>query len=166
MRIPIVDEEDHVIKVIDINDRKQGEISRNTSVWVGNEKGELLLAQRAFRKRRDPGLWGPSAAGFVGEGETYESNALKEAEEEIGLRGVALREIRKFRRSTDHEYFAKMFITFVKSNYRFTPEEGQVEAVKWFSRDELTKLLNEKPEIFVSHMRDLADIFFRHVVRS
>lgn len=146
MRIPIVNEQDEIIKVIDINDRKPSDISRNTSVWLLNEKNELLLAQRAFRKRREAGLWGPSTAGFVEEGETYESNAVKEAEEEIGLKNVKLVKGKKFRRSTDHEYFGQTFIARVDSNYPFVIDKFEVENIKWVFKEELQKLLEEKPK--------------------
>ena len=54
MRIPIVDEQDEIIKIIDINDGQKGEICRVSALWIINEKGEVLLAQRSLRKRRDP----------------------------------------------------------------------------------------------------------------
>ena len=85
MRIPIVDENDNVIKNIDAGEKKPGEISRVSALWVTSEEGEILLAQRAVTKKRDPGCWGPAVAGTVEEDETYEDNIIKEAEEEIIL---------------------------------------------------------------------------------
>ncbi len=162
MRIPIVNEQDEIIKNIDSKDRKPGEITRVTGIWVGNEKGEVLLAQRAFNKKRDPGLWGPAAAGSVEEGETYESNAIKELEEEIGLKNVKLIKGPKSRRSTSHEYFAQMFIAFVKSDYSFIKQDEEVEALKWFSKEELFKLLKEKPEIFLPSIQRTSGYFFNY----
>ena len=54
-------------------------------LWLTNSKGEVLLAQRLLTKDKDPGMWGPSAAGTLEKGESYESNIYKEAEEELGL---------------------------------------------------------------------------------
>ena len=79
MIIPIVNEQDEIIEYKDRNDRSPEEITRITSLWLGNEKGEVLLAQRAFNKKTSPGLWGPAAAGSVEKGETYDSNIIKEA---------------------------------------------------------------------------------------
>ena len=45
----------------------------------------IVERQTAFDKKYDPGKWGPSAAGTVEEGETYQSNIIKELQEEIGL---------------------------------------------------------------------------------
>ena len=83
MRIPIVNEEDEIIKIIDSTERMKGDIGRVSALWITNEKGEILLAQRSFTKKRDPGVWDPAVAGTVEEGETYEQNIIKEAEEEL-----------------------------------------------------------------------------------
>lgn len=81
MRIPIVNEQDEIIGYKDRKDRNTVDITRITGLWLWNEKGEVLLAQRALSKDINPGLWGPAVAGTVEEGETYESNIIKEAEE-------------------------------------------------------------------------------------
>ena len=163
MKIPIVNEEDEIIKIINADDRKPGEITRITGIWVGNEKGEVLLAKRAFSKKRDPGKWGPAAAGSVEEGETYESNALKELEEEIGLKNVKLVKGPKFRRSRSPEYFAQLFMTIVSSDYPLVKQDAEVEDIKWFSKEELQKLLKEKPELFLPSVQGTADYFFNYM---
>ena len=48
----------------------------------------MLIAPRVLTNDKDPGKWGPAAGGTLEISETYESNAYKEAEEEIGLTGV------------------------------------------------------------------------------
>jgi len=112
MRIPIVNEQDEIIKNIDVSERQKGDIGRVFALWVTNEKGEILLAQRSFDKLRDPGKWGPAVAGTVEEGETYEENIIKEAEEEIGLVGITPKIEQKYRKSTSHEYFSQWFTLF------------------------------------------------------
>jgi len=56
------------------------------------------LAQRSFNKTHNPGQWGPAVAGTNDEGETYESNIIKEAEEEIVLRDIKFKKAGKLRR--------------------------------------------------------------------
>ncbi len=85
MQIPIVNEQDEIIGYKDRKDRNLVDITRVSALWITNEDGEILLAQRGLNKTHSPGLWGPAVAGTVEEGETYESNIIKEAEEEIGL---------------------------------------------------------------------------------
>lgn len=162
MKIPIVTEQDELIEYIDADNRIEGSITRITSLWVINEKGEVLLAQRAFTKRKDPGLWGPAVAGSVEEGETYESNIVKEAEEEIGLIGVEIKHWKKLRRKTTHDYFVQIFTAFVKSDYPFMKQDKEVEAIKWFSKEELLQKIDKNPEIFLSSMPERVVDFFEY----
>ncbi len=84
-KVIIVDENDKIIGYKERNDRNQNDIIRIAGIWIENEKGEVLIAQRSFRKVNNPGKLGPAAAGTLEVGETYESNILKEVEEEIGI---------------------------------------------------------------------------------
>lgn len=149
MRIPIVNEQDKIIKYIDVSERQKGDICRVAGLWVTNEKGEILLAQRNFNKIKDPGKWGPAVAGTVEEGETYEQNIIKEAEEEIGLKNIKPKIKCKNRRSTSHEYFGQWFSVVVNSDYPFVKQNSEVEQIKWFTKDEILRLYKENPDFFI-----------------
>lgn len=58
---------------------------RSTNVFVLNHQGQVLCHQRSFQKERLPGVWVTHVGGHVSEGETYETNALKELEEEASI---------------------------------------------------------------------------------
>src|ERR1035437_8433122 len=113
MKIPIVNEQDEIIGYEEREGKGPKDISRVTSLWVADYDDNILLAQRAFSKRRSPGLWGPTVAGTVEEGETYESNIIKEAEEEIGLTGLKPTLGPKIRASASHEFFLQWFTAVV-----------------------------------------------------
>ena len=150
MRIPIVNEQDEIIGYKEREGKNPKDISRVTGLWLSDYDGNVLLAQRAFSKKVSPGLWGPAVAGTVEEGETYESNIIKEAEEEIGLIGLKPTPGPKIRVSASHEFFSQWFTVVVDRNYSFKKQDIEVEAIKWFSKEEILKLLEEKPEMFVS----------------
>jgi isopentenyldiphosphate isomerase len=159
MKIPIVNEQDEIIKVIDSSERKKDDICRVSALWVTNIDGNILLAQRAFSKKNSPGLWGPAVAGTVEEGETYELNVIKEAEEEIKLTELKPISGPKIRRSTSHEYFVQWFTAVVDYNYPFIKQDTEVEKIQWFTKDEILKLLKEKPEIFVTNLKQDMNFF-------
>ena len=161
MRIPIVNEQDEIIGYKDREDRSQKDITRVSALWVTDKEGNVLLAQRAFSKKHHPGLWGPAVAGTVEEGETYESNIIKEAEEEIGLTEFNPILGPKIRRSSIHEYFCQWFTFVADHDYMFTKRDGEVEEVKWFSQNELIQLLQEKPQIFLEGMKNYSVDFFK-----
>lgn len=55
-------------------------------VWIYTSKGEVILQKRSQRAITYPGLWDISAAGHVDSGETPEEAAVREVEEEIGIK--------------------------------------------------------------------------------
>lgn len=81
----IVDRNDNVIGKKLRSEITKDDIYRVSSLWVFNQNSELLIAQRPMWKKNDPGKWTESAVGTLEEGETYESNLVKEAKEELGL---------------------------------------------------------------------------------
>jgi len=159
MRIPIVDEQDNLLYYKDKKERDPKEITRVSGLWITDKDGNILLAQRAFTKKGHPGLWGPAVAGSVEEGETYETNIVKEAEEEIGLTGFEYKIGPKIRRSSTHEYFAQWFTATVDKNYPFKKEDKEVEAIKWFSPEELAILVKNQPDIFLPDFNKYKVIF-------
>ncbi len=157
MRIPIVNEQDEIIGYKERNDiNTEKDLIRATGLWLTDKDGNILLAQRAFVKKHDPGLWGPAVAGTVEEGETYQSNIIKEAEEEIGLTGLIFNIGPKVRA---YNCIVQWFTAVVSRDYLFIKQDEEVEKIKWFLRDELEKLLEEKPEIFLKNFSKHTEIF-------
>jgi len=149
MRIPIVNEQDEVIGYKDRYDRNLVDITRTTGLWVTDEQGNILLAQRALDKKHSPGLWGPAVAGTVEEGETYESNIIKEADEELGLKNIKPILGTKFLRETSHKYFSQWFTLIIPRDTILKVEVREVAQIKWFTKDELDNVLKENPEMFL-----------------
>ncbi len=147
MRIPIVDENDVLIEYRERDDNDVVAIRRVSFLWVTNSKGDILLARRGWEKKHGAGKWGPAVAGTVEEGETYESNIIKEMDEEIGLKNLSPILSRKIR---INNCFCQGFdIVLDKDASEFKLQEKEVAEVKWFTREQLRKELNEHPENFL-----------------
>ena len=155
-KIIIVNEKDEIIDYKERSEKTKEDISRATSLWIENSKGEILLAQRAHTIKFSPGKWGPAAAGTVEEGETYNSNIKKEAEEEIGLKGVEFKKVEKVRIIDGKaNFFGQRYEAIVDLPIEaFTLQKEEVETIKWFTKKELKKLVQEKPEDFLSIVHD------------
>lgn len=155
MKIPIVDESDNIIGYRERTDINPELIYRVSGLWITDIKGNILLARRAFDKTHDPGKWGPAVAGTVEEGETYESNIIKEAEEEIGLLNIKPVLGKKMRRKSKYNYFTQEFLLILPVGFNdFKILEREVAEVKWFSKEELIKELKEKPDEFLKYVHE------------
>jgi isopentenyl-diphosphate Delta-isomerase len=153
-QIIIVNNQDEVIGYKERGAQSKQDIYRVSALWITNSKGDILLAQRKFTKSHDPGKWGPAVAGTLEEGETYESNILKEAEEEIGLKNISPVLGLKRRSTGEHNYFTQWYtLTLDKPARNFTIQEEEVEQVKWFTRKELEKKQLEYPENYFKNLR-------------
>ncbi|MCS7338324.1 MAG: NUDIX domain-containing protein, partial [Verrucomicrobiae bacterium] len=62
-----------------------GLLHRAVHVLVFNSRGQVYLQKRAHTKDRQPGLWDSSASGHVDAGEDYDTAALRELREELGI---------------------------------------------------------------------------------
>lgn len=86
----VVDEDNNVVC-----QRPRGEVHaknlhhRAVHVFVFNPKGDLFLQKRSHLKDAFPGAWDSSAAGHLDVGETYVDCAVRELEEELGIRTTA-----------------------------------------------------------------------------
>lgn len=141
-RIVIVNNQDEMIGHKERHSLEQGDIYRVAALWITNSQGDILLAQRKFTKSHDPGKWGPAVAGTVDEGETYDSNIVKEAEEEVGLKDIKPTLGPKRRIRDQYNYFCQWYTLKIdKPAEDFVIQEDEVERIKWFGREEFKEEL-------------------------
>ncbi len=135
------------------------DIYRVTALWVTNIKGDILLAKRAYNKSLSPGEWGPAVAGTVEKGETYYSNIIKEAREEIGLKNIKPKKGPIRRRTGKHNYFGQWYLlTIDKELNEFKILKKEVAEIKWFSKKALLKEIKKNPGKFLSTMKRIIEI--------
>jgi isopentenyldiphosphate isomerase len=84
--VDLVDAHDGVIGTATIKEcLEKGLLHRAVAVLVVRSDGGFLLQQRSRRDLWQPGLWTLSSTGHVKAGETYDSAAARELNEELGL---------------------------------------------------------------------------------
>ncbi|MBL9186150.1 MAG: NUDIX domain-containing protein [Opitutaceae bacterium] len=93
----VVNERDEVVR------RETRRVVHATGLWhravhilVFDAAGRVFLQKRSMLKDLSPGLWDSSCSGHVDAGEDYDTAAVRELGEEIGLRG-AVAPVRWFR---------------------------------------------------------------------
>ncbi|HIA91952.1 TPA: NUDIX domain-containing protein [Candidatus Saccharibacteria bacterium] len=161
--IQIVDENDNLIGHKERSEVDYSkDIYRITALWLTNSSNQVLLAQRKHTKEKDPGLWGPAMAGTLDEGETYDENAYKEVDEEIGLKNETLTKEQKEYVESPRKYFLQWFsLVLDKPIDYFTVQEDEVEQVKWIDAKELAKDIQENPQNYVPSMPRVLDTFLK-----
>ncbi len=158
MKIIIVNKDDEIIcsKEREILDNKK-DICRVSALLIKNSKGQILLAKRAYTKKQNPGRWGPSVAGTVEEGESYKSNIIKEADEELGLKNIKPKTwIKNHTLGEKYQHFTQWFtLTLDKPLSYFRPNE-EVAEVRWYSKNEILNLIKSNSDEVLYSIQEIA----------
>lgn len=159
-KIIIVDENDKIVGYKNRGALDKADIYRVSALWITNSNGQILLARRHHTKSHHPRKWGPAVAGTVDEGETYEENIIKEAEEELGLKNIKPEIGPKTKTDNEYHNFTQCYVLNVDFDItQFKIQEDEVEEIKWFSPEELKKQLQENPEEFLPTMEKYFELF-------
>ncbi|MEW6299829.1 MAG: NUDIX hydrolase YfcD [Thermodesulfobacteriota bacterium] len=92
---------DEIVTIVDAHNTVVGAVPRrqmrannlphrSTYILVFTPRGELYVQKRTLTKDVFPGYYDPVAGGVVLAGESYEQGAVRELEEEMGIRNTPL----------------------------------------------------------------------------
>ena len=159
----IVNENDEIIGHKYWYDRDENDISRGSSLWVVIPNGnnyKVLIAQRSWSRKYNPGEWDVSVGGANEEGESYEDNIYKEAKEEIGLTNTKFTQM--YDKPILHKkgsYVIEGFVMYYIAigDWRlsdFTPQESEIEALDIVPIDDLLRDSFENPDKYTPNFHD------------
>ncbi len=115
-------------------------IHRSTYIMVTDPKGRLLLQKRTLSKDVYPGLWEIAAGGVVAYGEGYLESALRELEEETGIRNPNLKRHLDFFYEDDvNRLWGRLFSCSHQGRVR--PQEEEVQEAIFADKKTLTRLI-------------------------
>jgi len=117
---------------------------RTTNIFVLNSQGQVLCHQRPMNKERFPGSWSTHFGGHVTKDESFKISALKELEEEIGLKVNAFQLIPwRTSRKENSRIWVRDFVTiFDGAVDELTLQTEEIGDVQWFSVDEILEQLD------------------------
>ena len=152
--LDVVDADDRVVgKATRGEIHRRGLMHRATHILVFNARGEVFLQKRSMSKDSSPGLWDSSAAGHLDQGEDYDTCAVRELHEELGIRvGDPLERLFKIDATpeSDHE-FAWIYRCRHNGPLRLQPEE--IDDGAWFDPTEVDAWLTRAPDEITSVFR-------------
>lgn len=128
-----------------------GKLHRAFSVFVFNNKGQMLLQQRALEKYHSPGLWTNTCCSHPRPGEDTLDAAKRRLNEEMGLstelihKGTLLYRAEFDNGLTEHEFD---HIYFGNTNLQPVINTEEVQDYKWMGVEELKQELKDNPEAF------------------
>jgi len=146
---------------------EQGLWHRSVHVWIINSQNEILLQRRSPLVDNYPNMWDISAAGHVSAGEDCVRAALRETEEEIGLKikPEELEQIGEVKQTSKREGYINNEINpiyIVKRDLevdKIKKQDEEVAAVKFMPYRELQSLIENKDTSLVSHPEEYILLF-------
>lgn len=148
-KVVLVDEQDIVLGTMEkMEAHEKGLLHRAFSIFIFNEKGEMLLQQRAFSKYHSGGLWTNTCCSHPRENESYLQAAHRRLMEEMGF-DCDLEEAFHFiykkqldKGLTEHE-LDYVFIGEYNDTITINPEE--VNTYKYITKEDLLQDLQQNP---------------------
>jgi len=147
----VVNEHDEVIGRAPRSEvHARGLLHRAVHVLVFNARGEVFLQKRSMQKDTAQGKWDSSASGHLDSGEDYDTCAVRELREEIGLQ-LAKAPGRVLRvnacQETGQEF---VWVYRCASEGPFTLHPDEIERGDWFAPDKVSQWIRERPGDFAS----------------
>ena len=127
-------------------------------VCIFNSRGEMLIQQRHPFKSSWSNMWDITVGGSDISGDTSQSAAEREVYEEIGYK-LSLDRIRPALTINFEDGFDDMYL--IKKDIEISDlylQYEEVKAVKWASKEEILKLIDE--EIFIPYHKSLIELLF------
>jgi len=157
--VQFVDENDNPIGEGPLSEaHKKGIYYRGAHIYVEDTDGKLLLQLRG-PDVFVPNKWDASAGGHVESGESYLEAAQKELGEELGLHDVEITQIGIAKYGGTYEErimnrFVGVFRVVIPAGTPINFDPDEVADVRWFSLDEIRKLIANQPDELTSALKD------------
>ncbi|HEU4715533.1 MAG TPA: NUDIX domain-containing protein [Candidatus Saccharimonadales bacterium] len=164
-RIQIVDENDQPIGASTRQEAwASGSYYRLVQIILRDKKGNFLLQKRSPKKALYPNRWTNAASGHVDEGETYETSAPRELQEEVGI-SAPLEFLGKIliQRKEDGKTFNQfngVFMGTIPHDTQFNLQADEVSEVRWFTPAELKERIAAAPDDFTPAMVRAVEEFY------
>ena len=156
-KVILVDEQDRPLGTAEkMEAHLQGQLHRAFSIFIFNDKGELLLQRRALDKYHSGGLWTNTCCSHPLEGVGLEEFAHLRLKEEMGF-DTPIRKVFDFLYRADMEngLIEHEFDHVLVGEYNgvVVPDPAEVVEYKYQSLDAIIDSLKEFPHIYTAWFR-------------
>ncbi len=166
-QVILVNERDEQVGLMEkIEAHEKALLHRAFSVFVVNDKEEILLQQRALGKYHSPGLWTNTCCSHQREGESNVAAGMRRLQEEMGFT-TQLEELFSFiyiapfdNGLTEHEFDHVMLGRFDQDPQ---PNPDEVADYKWMTAPEIRVDIESRPEIYTAWFKIIFDKYYNHI---
>ncbi|MCB7480925.1 isopentenyl-diphosphate Delta-isomerase [Christiangramia sediminis] len=166
-KVILVNEKDQQIGLMEkIEAHEKALLHRAFSVFVFNDKNELMIQQRALSKYHSPGLWTNTCCSHQREGESNIEAGKRRLQEEMGF-STELKDTISFiykapfdNGLTEHE-FDHILVGNFEGKPNLNPDE--VASWKWVSLEHLQVDMEKNPHIYTEWFKIIFEKYYSHI---
>jgi isopentenyl-diphosphate delta-isomerase len=166
----LVDEKDQKIGLMEkIEAHEKALLHRAFSVFIFNEKGELMLQQRAASKYHSPLLWTNTCCSHQRDGESNIKAGRRRLQEEMGF-VTDITEVFSFiykapfdNGLTEHEFDHVMIGRYDKAP---TLNIEEAEAYKWMKMEDVKQDIEDNPSIYTAWFKIIFDKSYKKLTHA
>ena len=164
----LVDKDDNFIGVAEkIHAHRKSLLHRAFSVFIFNDKNELLLQKRSIKKYHCGGLWTNSCCSHAQLNEDITKTAQKRLEFEMGI-STSLTYVEKFtylaklnEEMTEHE-IDYVFVGWVSDKSSFSINQEEACDFSWAGIKNLQESITKKPEKYTPWLKKSLQVALTH----
>jgi isopentenyl-diphosphate delta-isomerase len=166
-QVILVNENDEQVGLMEkIEAHEKALLHRAFSVFVVNDKNEIMLQQRALGKYHSPGLWTNTCCSHQRDGETNIQAGKRRLMEEMGF-VTDLKELFNFiyiapfdNGLTEHELDHVMIGSYNDAPH-INPDE--VASYKWMTAQNIKEDMEQQPEIYTEWFKIIFEKYYSHI---
>lgn len=167
-KVILVNTNDEPIGLMEkIEAHEKGLLHRAFSVFIYNDKNEIMLQKRAAHKYHTPGLWTNTCCSHPRDGESVVEAGQRRLQEEMGF-VTEIKPVTSFiykapfdNGLTEHE-FDHVLVGYYNDEPVINPDE--VDDWKWMSADEIRDEISEHPEKFTAWFKIIFEKYYQHLI--
>ena len=167
-QVILVNEKDEKIGLMPkLEAHQKGVLHRAFSIFIFNDKNELMLQQRALNKYHSPGLWTNTCCSHQRDGETTLEAGKRRLQEEMGF-NTPLKETTSFiykapfdNGLTEHELDHILVGSF---NDVPSINTNEVASWKWMLLDDVEEDIKQNPDQYTAWFKIIFEKFHHHLI--
>ena len=163
----LVDVQDNQIGLMPkLEAHEKGVLHRAFSVFIFNNKGELMLQRRALSKYHSPGLWTNTCCSHQRDGESNILAAKRRLNEEMGFVAELIEKTSfVYKANFDNGLTEHELDHIIVGKYNHSPviNSSEVDSWKWMSMEDIRNNINDQPHNYTAWFKIIFEKYYKYI---